>query len=171
MILEYIKYGVNSCTVWWFESDACLNITFFILQPEFSKSRISFSSFSINLHLLELQRLIIYSSVTVNWISLGCGQNKTFEDIMREIKGRKRIWDYLLAVVQMERRVRFNGPLNISGTSQQNSVAAFSQTTKVDGDLNTLEKHLKIKVLIQLVQTNPYPRKPQCPKMIWKDVI
>ena len=37
--------------------------------------------------------------------------------------------------MSMESRVKFWIPQNISGTSQQNSVAAFSLTTEVDGDL------------------------------------
>ena len=44
------------------------------------------------------------------------------------------------------------------GASQQNSVAAFSKTTPVDGS-------------IQLVQCNPSLQMPPDPKLIWKDII
>ena len=35
----------------------------------------------------------------------------------------------------MESLVKFHSPKNISGASQQNSIAAFSWRTEVDGDL------------------------------------
>lgn len=42
---------------------------------------------------------------------------------------------YRLTSLLMESRVKFWSPQNMSGASQQNSVAAFSQTKQVDGDL------------------------------------
>lgn len=36
----------------------------------------------------------------------------------------------------MEYQVKFGSPQNISGVSQENSVAAFSEKTDVDGDVN-----------------------------------
>ena len=38
-------------------------------------------------------------------------------------------------VMQMDCQVKFHSPQNISGTSQQNSAAAFSWTAEADGDL------------------------------------
>ena len=35
----------------------------------------------------------------------------------------------------MESQVKFRSPQNISGASQQNSVAAFSYKTEIDGDV------------------------------------
>ena len=52
---------------------------------------------------------------------------------------------YLLTKTQMENQVKFLGPGNMSGASQQNSVAAFSEATEVDGDSLTFKKHKELK--------------------------
>ena len=47
----------------------------------------------------------------------------------------------------METHWKFRNPRNISGASQRNSVAAFSYTTEVDGDLflkNKIERKHKM---------------------------
>ena len=41
---------------------------------------------------------------------------------------------YPLTLMPMESQIKFQGQQNISGASQQNSVAAFSLTTEADGE-------------------------------------
>ena len=65
-----------------------------------------------------------------------------------EGKGTKK-WKfchYPLTPMLMDSQMKVRGPHNISGASQQNSIASFSQTTDVDGKLfQNLKKNNCIK--------------------------
>ena len=62
----------------------------------------------------------------------------------------------------LESGVKFRSPQNISGGSQQNSDAAFCQTTEVDGDLFYHK---------MAPYSNPSPQKPRNNRVNWKHVI
>ena len=56
---------------------------------------------------------------------------------------------------------RVSQSTNISGSSEQNSVTAFSQTTEVDGDKKKQKKKTHTQNgFMKLIWYNPNPRKP-----------
>lgn len=85
----------------------------------------------------------------------GASENNVFKG---EVHPKMEIYCYLLTLILMDRGVKCHIPQNVSGASQRNSVAAFSQTTDVDWDF--LKKHIlkkPQKLNIKWLQT-AYPR-------------
>lgn len=71
------------------------------------------------------------------WVSCGStGSSEKKLQLEHKFTQRWKFRHSPLACMLMESRVKFCSQQNISGPSQQNSVAAFSQTTEADGDLN-----------------------------------
>lgn len=68
----------------------------------------------------------------------------------------------------MESHVKFLIPKNMSGASHQISIAALSETTKVDGVFRGKKTYKGSK---QLIQNNPDLQMPRDQKFQLKDVI